>query len=206
MKLVFSLSFVLLVAAFLTAQQNPNKQADRKAAESSKVPTQITLVLEVTELSGSETAGSFWEGTYELRVADWSEVVEKTKAGDTGNTGEILVRSSFPRRALNDKDHRRIEISIPVEGLLLDRLQRESLRAQAFLLRSKIRAYDGKLDQNYVFELNRIWQSAWFPEGEAKIAISLKPDGGYNTWGPAPKQLPPGFTTIGRPASSSTRP
>lgn len=215
MKFLPTFLLILMAGALTIASQQTTKQtsspgsnliAGSPAADSAKLPAHITLILEVTELAGSETPKSFWEGTYEIRVADWSEIVEKTKSGTTNDAGEVLVRSSFSRRALNDKDQRRVAISLPVEGALRDRLQHETTRAQAFLLRAKIRAYDGKLDQNYVFDLNRIWQSALFPEGEAKITISLKADGGYNSWGPAPRQLPPGYTIIGRPAASAPRP
>jgi hypothetical protein len=170
-----------------------------------KLPAEITLTLELREMHGIPNPKSFWEGVYELRVADWSDVVAKTKSGTKEDLGEVLLRSSFAHRAPTAKENRFVQLVVPVKGSLLERLRWETKTKQAFLLRATLRAYDGELDQNYAFELNRVWQSELFPDGKASITIALKPDGGHSTWGPIPPTLPKDHVIIGQPPQM-TRP
>lgn len=181
--------------AVATVQPSPTKQ-----------PSEINLTLELAELPGITNPKSFWEGAYEIRIADWKEVEDKTKAGNLGGLGEVLSRSSFSRHRVSDKTDWRVRVSIPVRDSLLLRLQQEAKAPQAFLLRATIRIFDAQLDQNVAFELNRIWQSKLFPDGEAIITIKIKPDGSYSTWGPVPKELPAGYSIIGLPAKKDAPP
>lgn len=218
MKKVFSSLLVTLTLnlSMVAAQQTSRKtfpdqpaaarredQETRKTT-STKQPAEISLILEVTESPGIANPKSFWEGVYEIRVADWSAVVAKTKSGgNTQELGEVLVRSSFARRAFSEKENRHVRLSVPVSGSLLRRLQQQTQTKQAFLLRSTLRVFEAQLDQNLTFELNRVWQSELFPDGEAKITIKIKPDGSYSTWGPMPKALPSGYTIVGPPAKNN---
>lgn len=218
MKICWVLSFCLLTssangAAAQSANRPPSEPKKTQietssppAARHAKVPDEITLTIEIIEASGIDNPRSFWEGVYEIRIADWSEVVEKTKAGSSLDAGQLLVRSSFSHRAFNPKDNRELRVTIPVKDDLLVRLREETKRAQAFLLRSKIRAYDAQVDRNYAFELNRVWQFRLFPDGKARITLALKPDGSYNTLGPLPAQLPQGYTVIGQPGTLKSQP
>ncbi len=212
MKKVFSSLLVALtlnlsmVAAQQPAQKmfpdepaaaGPQDQQTRKTT-STKLPAEISLILEVTESPGMANPKSFWEGVYEIRVADWSAVVANTKSSSsTRELGELLVRSSFSNRAFSEKENRRVRVSVPVSGSLLKRLEQQTRTKQAFLLFSTLRVFDAQLDQNLAFEINRVWQSELFPEGEARITIKIKPDGSYSTSGPTPKVLPSGYTVVG---------
>jgi len=199
---------LLLAATFglpaVVAQQSPPKAGDGSTTTApSKLPKEVSLVLEVTESPGLADHKSFWEGDYEIRIADWSSVVAATKSGDdTRRLGKVLVRSSFAPRAFSQKNAP-VRISIPVSNELLNRLAQQTKIPQAFLLSSTLQIYDAKLNQNLAFDLNRVWRSEHFPEGEAKIAITVKPDGGYSTWGPIPKVLPSGYTIVGGQTKSS---
>ena len=164
-----------------------------------KLPAEIKLILKVEEMPGIENPKSFWEGTYEIRVVDWSTVEERTKAGaDAGDSGVVFLQSSFTHRSLSD-ENRRLTVSLPVNGPLLERLQQQQQKPQAFSLRSTLRFYDGQLDRNSVFKVNRIWRFASFPDGEATITIKIKPDGGFSIWGPLPKGPSTNYTIIGVP-------
>jgi len=216
MRIVKHLLSSLLVAltlnlSIVAAQQtSPNTIPDQSAASvsrdgqetrkttSPKLPAEISLVLEVTESPGIANPKSFWEGVYEIRVADWSAIVANTKSGGSkSELGELLVRSSFSKRAFSEKENRQMRVSVPVSGSLLKRLQQQTRTKQAFLLFSTLRVFDAQLDQNIAFELNRVWQQELFPEGEARITIRIKPDGSYSTLGPTPKVLPAGYTIVG---------
>lgn len=177
----------------------------RNVAEQAQPPKEITLIVTVDEMPGISNPKSFWEGSYEIRVADWSTVVEKTKSGGLQESGLVISQQSFSQRTLSEKDNRHARISVPVEGPLLQRLQQQSRKPQAFLLRSTVRIFDAQLDQNFAIELNRVWEAKLFPDGEATIKIKIEPDGDYSVWGPVPKKLPEGYTIVG-PPQPTTKP
>lgn len=158
MKEVFSSLLVALTLnlSMVAAQEtSPNSLPDQSATGASrddqktrkttspKLPAEISLILEVTESPGIANPKSFWEGVYEIRVADWSVVVANTKSSDsTKELGELLVRSSFSNRAFSEKENRHVRISVPVSGTLLERLQQQTRTKQAFLLFSTLRVFD----------------------------------------------------------------
>jgi hypothetical protein len=181
------------------AARDKQENAGTSQGQRFELPAEIKLILEVEDLPGIENAKSFWEGFYEIRVVDWKAVVEKTKSGGTQGIGEVLLQLSFPRRTFLEKENRHLKISVPVAGSLLERLQQQTHNPQAFLLRSTVHLFDGQLKRNYAFQIDRVWDLKLFPDGEATIAITIEPDGSYSTWGPIPKALPPGYTTIGLP-------
>lgn len=168
-----------------------------------KLPAEVRLILEVTELPGIANPKSFWEGDYEIRIADWSAVVAQTKTGSKEVIGDLLLRSYFGRQLLREKEQRRVALSMPVTGTLRSRLLHQDQFPQAFVLRSTLRVFDAQLGQNYAFPLNRVWQAELFPDGRASITIKLAADGSYGTWGPLPQALPAGYTLIGTPAKNS---
>jgi hypothetical protein len=180
-----------------------NQSKTTNLAEQPQPPEEIRLIVTVEEMPGISNPKSFWEGSYEIRVADWNTVVEKTKSGGLQETGLVISRQSFSKRTLIEKDNRDARISIPVKGPLLQRLQTNN--PQAFLLRSTVRVFDAQLDQNFAIELNRVWEAKLFPDGEATITIKIEPDGDYSVWGPLPKKLPAGYTIVG-PPQPTTKP
>lgn len=194
----------------VSAQQkdgHPENAAAGSSAKLPKLPAEIRLVVTVEESPGIDNPKSFWEGVYEIRVANWSEVVERTKSrGNTQELGEGLLQSSFPRRRLLEKENRCLVISVPVSGHLLERLQNQSQKPQAFLLKSTIRLFDAQLNRNYPLEVDRVWQAKLFPDGEASIELRISPDGSDSSWGPVPKQLPAGYTIVGAPSDKSATP
>ena len=179
--------------------QSLDQSKATKVAEQAKPPEEITLIVAVEEMPGISNAKSFWEGSYEIRVADWKTVVAKTKSGGLQDLGSVISQQSFSQRPLSEKDNRHARISVPVKGPLLERLQQQTRNPQAFLLRATVRVFDAQLDQNFAIELNRVWEAKLFPDGEATITIKIEPDGDYSVWGPVPKKLPAGYTMVGPP-------
>lgn len=162
------------------------------------LPANIKLILSVEQLPGLESPNSFWEGAYEISVTDWRTVVDKTTAGEDIAEGRaVLAQSSFSRRSLADQEHRKLVVSIPINGSLRERLQQQPKNPQAFLLKSSVRLFDGKLDRNFALKVDRVWRFSLFLDGEATIAIRIKPDGSSSVWGPIPRELPPGYSNIG---------
>jgi hypothetical protein len=172
-----------------------------------KVPAEINLTIRVAEMPGYTNPKSFWEGSANLLVNDWAEIVKRTKAGEsTAELGESLEKLSAPKRSLSDPANRSIRISIPVKGSLLTRLQQQPKEPQAFLVRSNIRIYDARLRKNFTLEITRIWQLKLFPDGEATIEIRIAPDSTHSIWGPVPKTLPPGYSLVPLPQAPLKKP
>ncbi|HBB93779.1 MAG TPA: hypothetical protein DC054_00150 [Blastocatellia bacterium] len=206
MKRLLPILFVLVTQPGLAAQssaQPRHSDGNEKSASgnaSFKLPAEIKVILKVDELPGADNSGSFWEGVYEIRVADWRTIVEKTKADEkVEDSGVIILQSSFSRRALLDKGNRTLVISIPVTGSLLERLQQQPKTPQAFLLSSTVRLFDAQLARNFALKIDRIWRFKLFPDGEATILIRIQPDGSWSVHGPAPKEMPAGYSIIGGP-------
>lgn len=212
MRLSLQLFLLATVTLFAVSAQQARKTGQSEtttekteAANASqskpfKLPEEIKLTLKVEEMPGLENPKSFWEGTYEIRVADWSTIDARTKAGaDAVDAGVVLLQSSFSHRSLSADENRRLIVSLPVNGPLRERLQQQRQNPQAFSLRAKVRFYDGQLDRNSAFSINRIWRFGNFPDGEATITIKIKPDGGFSVWGPIRKDAPASYTIIGNP-------
>jgi hypothetical protein len=195
MKLFLPVLLLLLAQPNAPAQdavrrghpEGGEKNAPAKA--SFKLPAEIKVILIVDELPGADKSGSFWEGVYEVRIADWRTIVEKTNAGEKAeDSGNTILQSSFSNRALSEKGNRTLVISIPVTGSLLERLQEQPKNPQAFLLRSTVRLFDAQLTRNFALKIDRIWRFKQFPDGEATIFIRIQPDGSWSVHGPAPKE------------------
>src|SRR5207237_9113879 len=136
MRLFLQLLLLSAVTLPAVSAQQPTKSSQSEttsekseAAKTSqsqpvKLPAEIRLILKVEEMPGIENPKSFWEGTYEIRVVDWSTIVERTKSGsDAGDAGLVLLQSSFTRRSLSENENRRLTVSLPVNGHLLEHLQ-----------------------------------------------------------------------------------
>jgi hypothetical protein len=177
--------------------------ADKKDAKKPfKLPAEIKVILIVEEMPGIENSRSFWEGVYEIRVADWHTIVERGNAGNVEASGVAVLQSSFSRRSFSIPDNRIVTVSVPVTGALLERLQQQPQTPQALLINSTVRIFDAQLDRNYAFKVNRIWRFKLFPDGEATIALKIKQDGSFSIWGPIPKEMPPGYSIVGVPPTS----
>jgi hypothetical protein len=165
------------------------------------LPKEIVLVITVEDLPGMKSPKSFWEAAYDIRIADWNSLIEKPGLAELPDAGDSLLQSAAARRNFLAESDRHLDISIPVTGLLADRLKKQTSNPQVFFLRSTIRIFDAELDRQYALKLNRLWQFKLFPEGKSTIAIKVNSDGSYSTSGPTPKVLPPGYSIIGRPSN-----
>lgn len=202
MKALFLLLLLLTVNSLSVFGQPPatSGQSETGTKPPFKLPAEIKVILNVDELPGIDNPKSFWEGTYEIRLADWRTIVEKTKSGsDVAESGVVILQSSFAHRSFSPRENRTLIISIPVVGSVSDRLQQQPQNPQAFLLKSTVRLFDAQLDKNIALKVDRIWRFRLFPDGEATISIKIKPDGSSSVWGPIPKEMPPGYSIIGAP-------
>jgi hypothetical protein len=186
---VASIAFLFCVIASAQAQTN--------------TPENLTLVLKLDSMPGIENSKSFWEVSYDWRIADKKVVDEKTANGFEEVFGEAVIKGSAERHDLSQVENRRIEILVPIKDALQDRIKNQEANPQIFLLNAKIRAFDAKTNKTTVFSYSPAWFLKLFPDGYAEITFNIKADGGYSKSGPNPKTLPKGFTVVGAPTQQT---
>ncbi len=189
---------LVAMARFSGSEEQASKAAPPKPT---KLPAEIVLILSLEEMPGLDNPKSFWEGAYEIRVADWQALTAEPQLVDAPDFGESLIQSSFAKRSVLAEDNRHVTISVPVSGRVSERLKAQASNPQVFLLRSTIRLFDAQLDRQYALKVNRLWQFKLFPDGRATVNIKIEPDGSYSTYGPVPKVLPPGYSIVGVPTN-----
>jgi hypothetical protein len=166
--------FVLPLAFSFTARaQNTNAAAS--------TVKQLRLSLELQDLPGREAEGSFWEVSYQWRIADrrdfdrWSGDGEDPARQNT--LGILLSKQTFTRRNLSDPENRRFRISIPVNGELSERLRNAGRRQQIVWLDATVRIHDSKLGTDVVRRVNPVWGPYFYLDGNASLRMELTADG-----------------------------
>lgn len=193
-----SAAAALQTKAARPAQPTPRATSNNQA-RILRLPEEISLVLDVAEAPGIADPKSFWEAAYDLKIADRDELNARPELAEDPNFGESLLQSSMSKRSFRAVDDRHLTISVPVSGRLRQRLEKQAVNPQIFLLRSTVRLFDAKLERQFVLKINRVWQFLLFPEGRAGVSIKIRADGSYSTWGPVPKVLPPGYSMFSLP-------
>ena len=194
---LFFIAVALSCSPFPTSAQTVGEPASLRQNKV-LLPAEISLTVSVENMPGLTDANSFWEGAYEVRIADWNSVTPA--ALSDSEFGLVLTQLTSIKRSLVRKDERSVLISLPVGGELRKRLEAEDKTPQAFLLRSTIGLFDAKLGRRYALRVNRVWQFKLFRDGKSKITLTIEPDGSYGVWGPVPDQLPDGYRLVGAPA------
>lgn len=170
---------VLLLTTFTLAQLAAGAQKTDGA--SSSPPGNLTLIFELQDLPGIKQAESYWEVSYQWRIADqrefeqWSEAGEDTATLD--NVGTLLSRQTFKLSGLSETRNRRFEVSVPVKGMLLKQLSEAGRRPQVVWLDAAVRIYDAKLNRDVFRRVNPAWESHSYREGVSHVRIELLPDG-----------------------------
>lgn len=173
--------FVLLLAASLTTIS----VAAQIKSDTTLIPEQLTLTFELQDLPGGNLAGSFWEVSYEWRIADrrdflkWSLNGEDPAAQDS--VGILLSKGSFTRPNLASPDNRRFATLVPVNGELLERLRNGDKKPQIVWLDASVRIYDAKLGAEVIKKVNPAWGPHFYRVGAANVRMELTRDGKV-TW------------------------
>lgn len=188
-SLVFGITLLFCLAVSAQAQTN--------------APKNLTLVLKLDSMPGIENPKSFWEVSYDWRIADKKLLDEMTVAGSQNKIGETVIKGSAERRNLSQMENRLIEIVVPVKDSLQDKIKNQENNPQIFLLDAKIRVFDAKTNKTTVFSYSPAWFLKLFPDGYAEISFNIRDDGGYSKSGPNPKTLLKGFTVVGAPTQQT---
>jgi hypothetical protein len=142
---------------------------------------QLTLTFELQDLPGRTAAESFWEVSYQWRIADqrdfdrWS--IDGEDQAAQNSLGVLLSKNSFTRRNLSDIESRRFSVSVPVKGELFKRMRNAGQRPQIVWLNATVRIRDGKLGTDVVKRVNPVWGPYFYRQGTAHLRIELTKKG-----------------------------
>lgn len=143
-------------------------------------PKNLTLAFELQDLPGIEEAGSFWEVSYQWRIADRQEFNRWSNAGEDpaalSGFGMLLSSQSFKLSGLSESRNRRFEVSVPVKDRLLEQLSEPDRRPQVVWLYAIMRIHDAKLGTDVIRRVNPAWGPNFYREGVSRVRIELMPD------------------------------
>lgn len=183
MKKTFTAAFALALSLALSPAVSVRAAQGRGAVPA--VPRQLTLTFELEDLPGRDAAGSFWEVSYQWRMADQHEFDRWSDEGEDparqNRVGILLSKESFTRHNLSDADSRRFSTAVPINGELFRRLRNAGRRPQTVWLDASVRIHDGKLGTDVVKRVNPAWGPYFYRSGTANVRMELTPDG-YIRW------------------------
>lgn len=171
--IIFALSFLLSLAASAASAQT--------TGNSSPVPKQATLTLELQDLPGRDAQGSVWEVSYEWRIADERAFDQWSAGGENSSRqakpGALLSKGSFARRNLSRPENRRFGVSVPVTGEVLERMRAVEQRRQIVWLDATIRIRDAKLGIDLIRKVAPAWGPRFYRDGIASVRMELTSQG-----------------------------
>src|SRR5919205_934471 len=146
-------AFVLVVVLALSSSAALRGASARQAAPT---PKAATISIELDELPGRDSAGSYWEVTYQLRIADQDPFINWSEGGEDpeeqNKLGILVSKNSFTRRDLSRPENRRFSVSIPLAGELLARFRAAGQRKQYVWMDGMARIHDAKLGRDFVMK------------------------------------------------------
>jgi hypothetical protein len=174
------LSRSLTLALLLLTTLAPARAQKADGAPTSP-PRNLTLTFELQDLPGIKEAGSYWEVSYQWRIADRQEFNRWSDAGEDPATldgvGMLLSSQSFKLSGLSESRNRRFEVSVPVKDELLERLSEADRRPQVSWLYANLLIHDAKLGTDVIRKVNPAWGPDFYREGVSRVRIELLPDG-----------------------------
>jgi len=175
-----SLTFALLLLTTLAPAQRA-AGAQKADATPPSPPSKLMLVFELQDLPGINEAGSYWEVSYQWRIADRQEFDRWSDAGEDPATldgvGMLLSSQSFKRSRLSESRNRRFEVSVPVKDKLLEQLGEANRHPQVVWLYASVLIHDAKLDRDVIRKVNPAWGPNFYREGVSRVRIEVLPDG-----------------------------
>jgi hypothetical protein len=177
-KSLTAISTLLLLTVILSAADAVAAQTIGGAPPTAK---RLTLTFELKDLPGREALGSYWEVSYEWRIADRREFDRWATAGEDPaemrRLGLLLSKASFKRDHLSDSGRRNFSTTVPVRGELLERLRDAGRRQQIVWLDAFVRVHDAHLGTDVIKKVNPVWGPNFYLEGNAHLRMELTGEG-----------------------------
>jgi hypothetical protein len=152
-----------------------------------EIPKQLTFRFELQNSPELATAGSWWEISIQLHIAEpaaYSRYLAQKKSGQTNipEPGVVLIKKSFPHRDLSKGENSHVEVEVPVRGDLFERFKNIKKSPQVIWLSSSVRVHAGKLNADSINnDVNPIWDLRYFIDRAANVKLTLAPSGQL-TW------------------------
>jgi hypothetical protein len=199
------LTLVLLLTLSLTATTMAAGYRQDAGDEPSPLK-HLTLTFELQDLPGLKAAGSFWEVSYQWRIADKKEFDRWSREGENlarqNSVGVVLSKKSFVHYNLSDQANRRFSLSVKVDGELRKRLQNAGRQPVIVWLDANVRIHDGELGTDIITRVNPAWGPNFYRTGSANVRMNLTKSGTLR-W--TTKDVPP-WTSGTQEARSSGQP
>lgn len=173
-----SLTTAFVLALLLAVSPAASAQSKRGATATVK---QLTLTFELNAPPACDSPGSFWEVSYQWRIADGREFDRWSQGGEDpakeGGVGSLIKKQSFRRTNLSNPEGRRFSVSVPVRGELLERLRNAGQRQQVVWLDAVVRIHNGELGTDILNKVNPAWGPYFYLDGNAVVRMELTAGG-----------------------------
>jgi hypothetical protein len=170
-------AFVLVVVLALSSA-SPRGARARQAAPA---PKEAAISIELDELPGRDSAGSYWEVSYQLRIADQDPFISWSEGGEDpdeqNKLGILISKNSFTRRDLSRPENRRFSVSVPLTGELRARFRDAGRRKQYVWMDGVARIHDAKLGRDFVMKLGPAWGPRRLVTGVYNVHLELSEAG-----------------------------
>ena len=152
-----------------------------RARQAAPIPKAAAITLELDDLPGRDSAGSYWEVSYQLRIADQEPFINWSEGGEDPNElnklGLLVSKTSFTRRDLSRPENRRFSVSVPLAGELLARFRDAARRKQYVWMEGMARIHDAKLGRDFVMKIGPVWGPKRFMTGVYNVHLDLSETG-----------------------------
>lgn len=174
-------TFLLLMLWTVSGSVNAQKVGD-----ATPPPSKLTLAFELQSLPGINAAGSYWEVSYQWRLADQREFDRWSEGGEEpgSRVGTLLSKHSFRRDNLGAGQNRRYEVSVPIKGELLRQMRQNARRPQILWLDATMRIHDAALGADIVKKINPVWGPSSYRDGKANVRVELMSNGNLRWFTP----------------------
>jgi hypothetical protein len=172
-----AVAFVLVLVLALSSASARGARA-RQAAPA---PKEAAITIELDGLPGRDSAGSYWEVSYQLRIADQDPFISWSEGGEDpdeqNKLGILISKNSFTRRDLSRPENRRFSVSVPLTGELLTRFRDAGRRKQYVWMDGMARIHDAKLGRDFVMKLGPAWGPRRLITGIYNVHLDLSKAG-----------------------------
>lgn len=171
---------ITLTAILILLTALPHR-AGAQQSGGAALPREAVISIELDDLPGRDSEGSYWEVSYQLRIVDqdsfikWSQSGEDPKVQST--LGMLISKNSFMRRNLSRPENLRFRLAVPLTGALLARFRNADQHKQYVWMDGTVRIHDATLGRDFVTKLGPVWGPKRFTTGLYNVHVEVSPNG-----------------------------